>query len=255
VLHWLPSKIRKQIFLHVDNSIKSTSATFTTREAELESQMDAFQLSESSMQQFQASTPKKLASIIRYLNDLLVEAPKELGNGAEAPKILLFAHHKTTMDALEDWLDSVHIPSIRIDGETCASKRQTICNSFQSESRIKVALLSITAASTGLTLTASSLVIFAELFWNPGTLIQAEDRAHRIGQKDSVIVHYLLGKGTFDDVMWPILVRKMKTLQAVGLGKNEFGGEGANEIHQQDATIMDSRQKTLLQFGISKQEQ
>ena len=252
VLHWLPSKVRKQIFLHVDNSkTPTTTAAFTTREAELESQMEAFQLSESSMQQFQASTPKKLASILRYLNDLIVEGPKQLGGTAEAPKILLFAHYKSTLDALEDWTASVHLPSIRIDGETCASKRQSLCNAFQTDNRIKVALLSITAASTGLTLTASSLVIFAELFWNPGTLIQAEDRAHRIGQKDSVVVHYLLGKGTFDDVMWPILVKKMKTLQAVGLGKNEFGADGSGaEMQQHDATIVDSRQKTLLQFMV-----
>ena len=250
VLHWLPSKIRKQIFLHVDQ--KANTCINSTLENELESQMDALELTESSLAHFQASTSKKMASILRYLQELMIESPKQFGNSEEAPKILLFAHYKSTLDTLQRWQEDNTLLSIRIDGETCTSKRQNLCNAFQSDPRIKVALLSITAASTGLTLTASNLVIFAELFWNPGTLIQAEDRAHRIGQKDSVIVHYLLGKGTFDDVMWPILVRKMKILQAVGLGKYEFGPECP--MQQQDATVLQSNQTTLLEFYGRKEE-
>jgi hypothetical protein len=63
----------------------------------------------------------------------------------------------------------------------------------------RAAVLSITAAGTGLTLHAAASVVFAELFWNPGQLQQAEDRAHRLGQKASVEVKYLVAKGTLDD--------------------------------------------------------
>lgn len=46
-----------------------------------------------------------------------------------------------------------------------------------------------------------------ELFWTPGSLIQAEDRAHRIGQKQKVDIHYLLCSQTVDDIIWPMIAR------------------------------------------------
>ena len=61
-----------------------------------------------------------------------------------------------------------------------------------------MALLSITAAGVGLTMTAASLVVFAECSWDIGKLRQAEDRAHRIGQQGSVLVQYCLADGTLD---------------------------------------------------------
>jgi SWI/SNF-related matrix-associated actin-dependent regulator 1 of chromatin subfamily A len=62
--------------------------------------------------------------------------------------------------------------------------------------------LSLTACGTGLTLTKAKVVVFAELYWTPGSLIQAEDRAHRIGKTGELEVHYLLGKSTIDERIW-----------------------------------------------------
>lgn len=120
---------------------------------------------------------------------------------------------------------------IRIDGKTTPEQRNYFCNKFQSNDSLRVAILSICAANAGLNLSAASLVVFGELFWNPGVchdfnflhficntllsrkdvcifchlvqvLVQAEDRAHRMGQRDMVNVHYLVARGTADDHVW-----------------------------------------------------
>lgn len=159
----------------------------------------------------------KLPAMIDYVRYLLAEHPDQ--------KLILFAHHQAVLDALTAAIDpqtciadgdddvgskkrkrskADSTKYIRIDGTTPTHIRQELCSRFQTDPATRVALLSLTAASTGLTLTAASRVIFAELFFNPGVLLQAEDRAHRIGRSldHDCQVEYLLGRGTLDDRLW-----------------------------------------------------
>jgi hypothetical protein len=108
---------------------------------------------------------------------------------------------------------------IRIDGRTDSKLRFEHVTEFQTSGSCRVALLAITAAGVALTLTAASTVYFAELFWTPGSLLQAEDRVHRIGQIHTVKIFYFLGKNTCDELIWPLIRSKIRTLGTVLEGR------------------------------------
>jgi len=126
-------------------------------------------------------------------------------------KFLVFCHHGVMMDVLERYIkEEIKCAYIRIDGNTTPNQRNKLAKDFQSQAGVKIAILSITAAGVGLTLTAARIVLFAELYWCPSKLLQCEDRVHRIGQKNSVNIYYLLGENTIDQILWPMLKRKIE---------------------------------------------
>ncbi|BAM41673.1 uncharacterized protein TOT_040000054 [Theileria orientalis strain Shintoku] len=86
-------------------------------------------------------------------------------------------------------------------------------SSHRQSKTVRVALLSLTTCGVGLNLTSSSTVIFAELYWVPGVLQQAEDRVHRIGTKFSTInINYLIAQNSIDELMWKVINKKYKAL-------------------------------------------
>lgn len=153
-----------------------------------------------------ASARAKTRPVQEYLETLL-------DGGSE--KFLFFAHHKVMLDAATELLLRRKTRHVRIDGATPTGIRQKLVDEFQNDEGTRVAVLSIKAAGMGLTLTAASLVVFGELSWTPGDIVQAEDRAHRIGQVNSVDVKFLCAKNTVDDVMWGSVQNKLENLGQV----------------------------------------
>lgn len=99
--------------------------------------------------------------------------------------------------------------AVALTGEVSSNKdRQAAVDRFQTDPKVKLFIGSIGAAGVGHTLTASSTVIFAELDWVPANISQAEDRCHRIGQHDQVLVQHLVLDGSLDARMATILVEK-----------------------------------------------
>jgi len=155
----------------------------------------------------------KLKAVQDYIKELINTRDK---------KFLVFCHHKVMLQGIAETLEKMKVGFMLIDGSVSSENRKARVDQFQTNDDTRVALLSITSANAGITLTAAQLVVFAELFWNPGILTQAEDRAHRIGQTDSVVVQYLVAKNTADDVLWPLIQKKLNVLNKAGLSKDNF---------------------------------
>lgn len=99
--------------------------------------------------------------------------------------------------------------AVALTGEVTSNKaRQEAVDRFQTDPTVKIFVGSIGAAGVGHTLTAASTVLFAELDWVPANVSQAEDRCHRIGQHDQVLVQHLVLNGSLDARMATILVEK-----------------------------------------------
>lgn len=146
-----------------------------------------------------ASTEAKLPMAIQFIEDAIP-------NG----KVVVFAVHHMVLDVL---IKHFGKQAVVITGETPPGKaRQDAVDRFQTDPECTVFIGQIQAAGVGLTLTAASHVIFVEMDWKPGLLQQAEDRCHRIGQKDSVLCSYLVIENSLDDVLLASVEAKEKTI-------------------------------------------
>ena len=219
VLSELPPKRRSKIEIEVDKKIleQIKNNEKVNNGINNESVMDLYSL----------SGLAKIKGVIEYINDLL----------ESDEKFLLFAHHQIVLNSIEDFLKRKKKKYIRIDGKTPQEMRFEYVKKYQEDINYKVALLSINAASTGLTLTSANIVVFAELIWTPALMIQAEDRAHRIGQNSGFVdIKYLYGPGTIDDYIFSKLQKKLLVVSTtlddkqIGFGiKNSNYNEDNNE--------------------------
>ncbi|XP_027922179.1 SWI/SNF-related matrix-associated actin-dependent regulator of chromatin subfamily A-like protein 1 [Vigna unguiculata] len=240
VLSQLPVKRRQQVFLDLaDKDMKQINALFRELEmvkakikvAKSQEEAESLKFTQKTIinKIYTDSAEAKIPSVLDYLGTVI-----EAGS-----KFLIFAHHQPMIDSIHEFLRKKKVGCIRIDGGTPAASRQQLVTEFQEKDSVKAAVLSIKAGGVGLTLTAASTVIFAELSWTPGDLIQAEDRVHRIGQVSSVNIYYLLANDTVDDIIWDVVQSKLENL-----GQMLDGHEKALEVAQSSP----SKQKTLDQY-------
>lgn len=133
----------------------------------------------------------------------------------EMDKLIVFGHHKEFLDGVEAALKAENIKYMKIDGSTSKIARFNNTENFQKDPEIKVAVLSINAASVGLTLTAASSVLMGELPWTPALAQQAEARAHRNGQKEIVNCYYAIANETLDGYLWNMISQKSSVISSM----------------------------------------
>lgn len=141
----------------------------------------------------------KVPAVVDILTDALEEHP-----------VVCFAHH---LDVIAAIVEAFPGRAVKLTGEDTLEERQAAIDAFQS-GKVDLFVGGIKAAGLGITLTASSHVVFAELDWVPGIVTQAEDRCHRIGQKDSVLVQHLVLDGSIDAHLAKTLIEKQAVIDA-----------------------------------------
>ncbi|NXS88980.1 ZRAB3 endonuclease, partial [Erpornis zantholeuca] len=219
VLTQLPPKVRQRIPFDLPQAAaKSLNATFAEWERLMRSlSSDATESHFSQVmnlitRMYKETAIAKAGAVKDYIKMMLDN---------DKLKFLVFAHHLSMLQACTEAVIESKARYIRIDGSVPSAERIHLVNQFQKDPETRVAILSIQAAGQGLTFTAATHVVFAELYWDPGHIKQAEDRAHRIGQCSSVNIHFLIAKGTMDTLMWAMLNRKAKVTGSTLNGKKE----------------------------------
>lgn len=161
---------------------------------------------------------------------------------------ILWGHHHDLLDSVESFLQTKfqyqkNKDYIRMDGDTSTAERGECIKCFQTNPSCRIAILSINACGSGITLTRANIVWYLEFVFDPQGLssylipsmhpplfyrthynddiahLQSEDRAMRIGQTQDVICTYYVARGTVDDAIWRLLERKLRQASLMMDGK------------------------------------
>jgi SWI/SNF-related matrix-associated actin-dependent regulator 1 of chromatin subfamily A len=217
----LPAKIRRPIIFEASGVKK-----LLKRETELLTKARTLQVQSKGVERLSA-LGKQLEAARRFTFDQLATARKQTAL-AKLPlaiehiedhltresKLVVFAHHHAVIEPLYKHFNEC---AVLIWGKDKNEKRrQEAVDAFQHNDKVKLFLGNIEAAGVGITLTKAPLVVFVELDWRPFIMIQAEDRAHRIGSDhDHLLIEYLLVNGSSDARMIEALIEKEQIAERI----------------------------------------
>ncbi len=131
-------------------------------------------------------------------------------------KMVVFATHTATVDMMANKFKG---ECVIVDGRVTGDKRQKAIDAFWNDPNKKLFIGNLQAAGVGLNLQCASNVAFLELGWTPSEHDQASDRVHRIGQKDSVNVYYLIAQDTIEEDIAELIDNKRVVVDQVTDGK------------------------------------
>ena len=150
----------------------------------------------------QAAGMAKLPHVIKFVKNIM-----EIEES-----VVVFCHHRLLHRILRESLADFAPVSV-IGGQSDRERQENIDKFQNGQSKLMIA--GIRAGNVGINLTRAKYVIFAELDWSPAIHRQAEDRLHRIGQKNTVFAYYLIGQGTLDNHVANVLIDKSYEIDTI----------------------------------------
>lgn len=203
VLKWLPEKTRSYLVVDIEN-----------RKEYDEAKRDVIKY----LKEFKQADDEKLQRAIRGAVMVQMGVLKQISSKGKikaaidiihniidgGEKLIVFCFLKQVVADLK----SEFPRAVTVTGDDDDRAKQHSVDSFQNDPRTNLIILNYRSGGTGLTLTAASNVLFIEFPWTYSDCCQAEDRAHRNGQKNAVTCTYLLGKDTIDEYMYELIQTK-----------------------------------------------
>jgi SWI/SNF-related matrix-associated actin-dependent regulator 1 of chromatin subfamily A len=144
----------------------------------------------------------------------------------QGKKVIVFTNFTMSLDMIHEKYKK---NSVTLDGRMSKDRRQESVDRFQNDDKIKIFISNIKAGGVGITLTAAETVIMNDLSFVPSDHSQAEDRAYRYGQKNSVLVYYPVFENTIERIVYNILQKKKGIIDQV-MGDGEYSESFAQSL-------------------------
>ena len=143
----------------------------------------------------------KTEFVEKYVNELIKEHEE---------KVIIFGNYK---EPLRKLADSFNTDSH--DGDMKTEQRQKLIDDFMNQNEKKVLVMTVKTGGVGLNLTQANHVVFGDYSYSPADMDQAESRAHRLGQKNRVVIHYITAENTVDEDSIEILTKKSNVVNGI----------------------------------------
>ncbi|KAL0481401.1 chromodomain-helicase-DNA-binding protein 1 [Acrasis kona] len=161
----------------------------------------------------------------------------------ENHKVLIFSQMTATLDIIQDYMHLRKYSYERLDGSARGEERYNSVDRFCTDNDVFAFLLSTRAGGVGLNLVAANVVIFIDQDFNPQMDLQAQERAHRIGQTKDVHVYRIITENTVEEIILKRSLRKIKLSEQL-----IESGSFSNTAY--DDTLTDSETAKMIRYGI-----
>lgn len=193
VLKELPPKVRTIVPMQIDNRAEYTELENEPIGGEPGEHLALIEKLK------QCAARGKMSGVIEWVSEFL----------DSGEKLILFAWHRNVAEELAaTFAKKLRYPVPLIIGSVDKAVADSAVQRFQNDERCRLIVLNIASGGVGLTLTAASNVAFVEFPWTPAEVDQSEDRAHRIGQTDTVNTWFLVAENTIDEKICDLIASK-----------------------------------------------